>query len=98
MSKSIIETINEMVNRINMSGCRVSVPFKEPSPLKILFDGEFSNAAYIPSYPAALHIFGMPGQIAVSDLLGIEQTGHTSYVVRYGRDASCSDMLVKITE
>lgn len=97
MSKSIIETINEMVNRINMSGCRVSVPFNEPSPLKILFDGEFSNAAYIPSYPAALHIFGMPGQIAVSDLQGVEQVGYDRYIVTYGRNTECSDMLVQVS-
>ena len=98
MGKSTLETVNLMVNLINRNGCRVTVPFNEPSPIKILFDGEFSSAEYIQSYPAALHIFGMPGQIAVSDLDGIEQTGHNKFVVTYGHESAHSDMLVRISD
>jgi hypothetical protein len=87
-----------MVNRINTSGCRVTLPYKEPSPMKILFDGEFTNAEYIPSYPATLHIFGFPGQLAMSDITEIEQISSDKYVIRYGSDSLFHDIMVRIVE
>ena len=98
MKNSILDTIYTMVNRINNYGCRVTMPFREPSPLKILFDGEFTNAEYIPSYPATLHIFGFPGQVAVSSVIDIEQISGDKYVIRYGDDSHYSDMMVRIVE
>lgn len=98
MKNSLLDTINIMVNRINMSGCRVTLPYKEPSPMKILFDGEFTNAEYIPSYPATLHIFGFPGQLAMSDITEIEQISSDKYVIRYGSDSLFHDIMVRIVE
>ena len=98
MKNSLLDTINIMVNRINMSGCRVTLPYKEPSPMKILFDGEFTNAEYIPSYPATLHIFGFPGQLAMSDITEIEQISSDKYVTRYGSDSLFHDIMVRIVE
>ena len=98
MKNSLLDTINTMVNRINMSGCRVTLPYKEPSPMKILFDGEFTNAEYIPSYPATLHIFGFPGQLAMSDITEIEQISSDKYVIRYGSDSLFHDIMVRIVE
>lgn len=98
MKNSLLDTINIMVNRINMSGCRVTLPYKEPSPMKILFDGEFTNAEYIPSYPATLHIFGFPGQLAMSDIAEIEQISSDKYVIRYGSDSLFHDIMVRIVE
>ena len=99
MKSSLIDSIYALVNRINIAGaCRVTMPFREPSPLKILFDGEFSSAEYIPSYPATLHIFGFPGQIAVSDIFDIDQISGDRYVIRYGKDSLFHDIMVRIAE
>lgn len=98
MKNSILNVINEMVNRINTAECRVTLPYREPSPMKILFDGAFSSAEYIPSYPATLHIFGLPGQIAVSDIEDIDQVSSDQYVIRYGKDSLFHDMMVRIVE
>lgn len=98
MKKPILDSIYAMVNRINANGCRVTIPFREPSPLKILFDGEFTNAEYIPSYPATLHIFGFPGQIAVTDITDIEQISSDKYAIRYGKDSLFHDIMVRIVE
>lgn len=98
MKKSFLDTIYQMVARINQCGCRVTMPYNEPSVIKVLFDGEFGSADYIPSYPATLHIFGMPGQIAVSSIMDVEQIMHDKYVIRYGEDSHFSDMMVRIVE
>lgn len=96
MKSSTLGTINTVVDRINMCGCRVTIPFREPVPMKVLFDGDFSSASYIPSYPATLYIFGFPGQVAVSGLMDIEQIAGNKYVVRYGTDNQVSDLMIKI--
>ena len=98
MKRSLVDTISVMVNRINTNGARVTVPYMEPSPLKVLFDGDFGNAEYIPSYPATLHIFGFPGQISVSDILEVEQISADKYVIRYGNDSLFHDIMVRIIE
>ena len=98
MKNSLLDMIYTLVNRINMSGCRVTMPFREPSPMRILFDGDFSSAEYIPSYPATLHIFGFPGQVAVSDIIDIDQISSDKYVIRYGNDSLFHDMMVRIIE
>ena len=98
MGKSLLDTIYTLVNRVNLCGCRVTMPYDEPSSVKVLFDGEFSSAEFIPSYPSALHIFGFPGQIAVSDIREIEQVSSDKYVVRYGNDSLLHDMMVRIVE
>ena len=98
MKNSLLDTIYTLVNRINLSGCRVTMPFREPSPMRILFDGDFSSAEYLPSYPATLHIFGFPGQVAVSDITDIDQISSDKYVIRYGNDSLFHDMMVRIIE
>lgn len=98
MNKSISEMINTMVKRINENGCRVTIPYNDPSPLQILFDGEFSSAGYIPSYPPVFHLCGMPGHISVSNLTDVTQVGCDKYVVKYGDDSLFCDMMVQIAD
>lgn len=98
MKSSMIETLNTIVNRVNLSGCRVTAPFRVSSPMRILFDGDFSGAAYIPLFPATLHIFGIPGQIAISNIVDIDQVANDKYVIQYGSNDHISDLMVKIIE
>lgn len=98
MERSLSETINNMVDRINSNGCRVLIPYNDPSPLQVLFDGEFSCAGYIHSYPPVLHLGGLPGHITISNLTEVNQLGHNMYVVRWGSDSHFCDMMVKIHE
>lgn len=99
MKNTMIDAIHTLVNRINMSGCYVIMPFREPSFAKVLFDGSFSSAAYIPQYPATLHIYGMPGQIALTGLLDVEQISTDQYVIQYGENNSrFCDVMIQIIE
>ena len=98
MKLTLLDTMYTIVNRINLSGCRVVAPFNEPSMLKILFDGYFGSAAYIPSYPSTLYIYGAPGQIAVSSIADVEQISSDKYVIRYGENSHFSDIMVQIVE
>lgn len=98
MNKSISELIDAMVKRINECGCRVTIPYNDPSPLQIIFDGQFSSAGYIPAYPPVLHLCGLPGHISVSNLTEVAQVAHDKYVVRYGDDSLFCDMMVQILE
>ena len=96
--KTKSEIIDIMVNRINLQGCTITLPYREASPLTVLFDGDFSRASYIPVYPSTLYIYGVNGQIAVSDILEVDQISSDKYVVTYGREAQVSDFMVKIIE
>ena len=98
MTKSVYESADELVTKINESGCRVTIPFAEPSPLTVIFDGSFSGAAFIPSYPSTLHISGMDGHIAVNSINKIECVQHGKYVVNFGDESHMCDMLVRISE
>ena len=98
MSKSVFETVDELVNRVNASGCRVVMPYATPSPLTLMFDGGFSGAEYIPSYPSTLHIFGVNGHIAVSGISSIEHVRDGRYVVNFGDPSQPMDLMVKISE
>lgn len=98
MEKSLSEMINTMVDRINENGCRVTIPHNDPSPLQILFDGDFTCAGYIPTYPPVLHLGGFPGHITISNLTEVSQLGHNKYVVRWGDDSRFCDMMVRIAE
>lgn len=98
MSKAVFETVNELVDRVNACGCRVVIPHAEPSPLKVMFDGSFSGAEFIPSYPPTLHIFGINGHVAVSSVSAVECPGENKYVVNFGNDSQSMDMMVKILE
>lgn len=96
--KSKVELINTIVDRINMNGCRITLPYREPSPLVILFDGDFSSAAYVQVYPSTLYILGINGQVSVSDIIDVEQISGNEYVISYGREAQILDLLIKIIE
>ena len=96
--KTKSELINTIVDRINLSGCRITLPYREPSPLTVLIDGEFSGASYIPVYPSTLYIYGISGQVSVSDLIEVEQISSDKYVLTFGREAQFSDLMIKIIE
>lgn len=98
MSQSIMQFCEQLVDRINEHGCRVVIPYGEPSPLAVMFDGNFDGAEFIPSYPATLHIYGMPGHVSVSCINTIEQIRHNKYVVNFGDDSQQMDLMVKILE
>ena len=98
MSKGVYETVDELITKINESGCRVTIPYAEPSPLTVIFDGTFSGAAFIPSYPSTLHISGMDGHITVCAINSIEHIRHDKFVVNFGDESHICDMLVKILE
>lgn len=98
MSKSTIQVCEELVDRINEYGCRVVIPYGEPSPLSVMFDGNFDGAEFIPSYPATLHIYGLPGHVSVSCINTIQQPRHNKYVVNFGDDSQQIDLMVKILE
>ncbi len=98
MNKSISELIDSMVKRINENGCRVTIPYSDPSPLQILFDGRFSSAGYIPTYPPVFHLCGVPGHISVCNLTDVRQVSHDKYVINYGDDSLFCDMMVQIDE
>ncbi len=98
MSKSVYESIDELIAKISESGCRVTIPYAEPSPLTVIFDGSFSGAAFIPSYPSTLHVSGMDGHIAVTCINSIKQIRGDKYVVNFGDESHTCDMLVKILE
>lgn len=88
-------TITEMVNNIQDFGCRITIPCHQPSPLVVLFDGDFDCAAYIPLHPATLYIYGMNGHISVTDIVDAEKVSDDIYTVTFGRDHAL-DMMVKI--
>ena len=96
--KTQLNLINTIVDRINASGCRITLPYREPSPLTVLFDGEFSGASYIPVYPSTLYVYGICGQVSVSDLTDIEQVSSDKYVLTFGREGQISDLMIKIIE
>lgn len=98
MTKSIFETIDELVDRINTKGCRVTIPYAEPSPLTVMFDGDFSGAEFIPTYPSTLHIFGITGHVAASSISSIEQIRCDKYVVNFGNGSQRTDLMVKILD
>ena len=98
MEKSMSEMISNMVDRINECGCRVTIPYQDPSPFQILFDGDFSCAGYYPTYPPLLHLGGLPGHITISNLTEVSQLRHNKYVVRCGVDSHFCDMMVQILE
>ena len=98
MEKSVFEAADELVNRINTSGCRVTIPYAEPCPLSVVFGGTFDDAEFIPSYPATLHIYGFNGHISVSAINSIDELSHNKCVINFGDDAHQMDMLVKILE
>lgn len=97
MKKTFSELMAEIVRKINTNGCRVTIPYSEPSPFRASFDGSFSNAEYIQLYPATLHIYGMPGVVSVSDLQDIEVIDPDHYLVRFGRDERTMDILIGIS-
>ena len=92
------EMINTIVDRINLHGCRVTLPYHEPSPLVVLFDGDFSGASYIPVYPSTLYIYGINGQVSVSDIRSVDQISSDKYVIVFGREAQVCDIMLKILE
>ena len=96
--KTELDLIRTIVDRINTNGCRVTLPYREPSPIVVLFDGDFNSAAYIKVYPSTLYIIGMCGQIAVSDIADVEQISRDEYVIVYGRESHFSDLMIKISE
>lgn len=98
MDKSLLEIINDLVNRVNTHGCRVTIPYTEPSPLTVMFDGEFSGAEYIPTYPSTLHVFGINGHVSVSSIKSIECPSHNKYAVLFGGDSQVMDMMIRISE
>lgn len=98
MNEADFALIDELVSHVIVSGCRVTVPYMEPSPLTVIFDGDFSGAEFIPSYPATLHVFGMNGHVAVSCINSITKVSDNKYVVNFGDEAHAVDMLVKILE
>ena len=98
MKKPVLEIVDELVDRINHQGCRVTAPYAEPSPLTVMFNGDFDGAEFIPSYPSTLHIFGINGHVAVSSINDIEQIRGDKYVVNFGNDSHHLDIMVKILE
>lgn len=98
MEKSLLEYANEIVSRVQQSGCRVVIPYAEPSPLTVMYDGSFSCAEYILSYPATLHIFGMYGHVSVCGINDIRKISSNKYVVNFGNDGQKLDMLVRIED
>ena len=98
MSKAVLDTIYALVDRINTSGCRITIPYAEPSPVTVMFDGDFSGAEFIPVYPATLHIFGISGHVAVQCMNSLQQIRHDKFVVNFGAGSQRMDMLVKILE
>lgn len=90
------EMINAIVDQINLHGCRLTLPYHEPSPLVVLFDGGFSGASYIPVYPSTLYIYGINGQVSVSDIKSVEQISSDKYVIVFGRENQVCDIMVKI--
>ena len=94
--KSKLEAINSMIDRIHEFGCTVTIPYSQPSPLVVLFDGYFSSAAYIPLHPSTLYIYGMDGSISVSDVAEVRQISDNTYVITFGRIDCMFDMMIKI--
>lgn len=94
--KSKYEIINDIVDNINAFGCRLTFPYDSPSPITVLFEGGFSDAAYIRTYPSTLFIYGMNGQVAISDIHSVENPSNGVYVVEFGRDQDRMDIMVKI--
>ena len=98
MSEADFQMIDELVGRVISSGCRATIPYMEPSPITVIFDGDFSGAEFIPSYPATLHIFGINGHIAVSCINSVSKVCDSKYVVNFGDESHAMDMMVKILE
>ena len=98
MNKSVFEMVDELISKVSESGCRVTIPYAEPSPITVIFDGTFGGAAFIPSYPSALHFSGMDGHVVVTSINSIEQIRHDKFVVNFGNESHQCDMLVKILE
>jgi len=98
MEKSVMERINELVNDINTHGCRIVLPYHEPSPVQIIFDGSFTCAGYIPTYPPVLHLGGLPGHIAITCLTGVMKVSRDKYVVQWEGDDQDHDMMIQIEE
>ena len=98
MEKSLSEIIGYLVDKINLYGCRVTIPYQTPSPLQVVFDGDFSCAGYIPTYPPVLHFGGFPGHISISNLTKVSQLDRNRFVVNFGADSQFCDMMVRINE
>ena len=98
MNEQDFQMVDDLVSQIISSGCRVAIPYMEPSPLTVMFDGDFSGAEFIPSYPATLHIFGINGHIAVNCINSIDKVCDHKYVVNFGDEAHAIDMMVKILD
>ena len=96
MSKKDFKMLDELAGRVLASGCRATIPYMEPSPLTVIFDGDFNGAEFIPSYPATLHIFGINGHIAVSCINYVSKVSDNKYVVNFGDTEYAMDMMVKI--
>ena len=94
--KSKTEALITLVDKINAFGCRVTIPYSTPSPLIVLFDGDFSGASYIRVYPETLYIYGINGQVSVSDIIDVDQISTDKFVISFGRDGQASDMMVKV--
>lgn len=98
MNECDFQTIDDLVSMIISSGCRVTIPYMEPSPLTVIFDGSFSGAEFIPSYPATLYIFGINGNIAVNCINSIDKVCDNKYVLNFGDESHAMDMMIKILD
>lgn len=98
MNEYVFKTIDNLVQQITSHGCRVTIPYMEPSPLTVMFDGDFSGAEFIPSYPATLHIFGINGHVAINCINDVAMVHDNKYVVNFGDEAHAMDMMVKILD
>lgn len=100
MGKEFMTTIDDMVERIQTNSCRITIPYSEPSPLTVVFDGDFTGAGFIRSYPGVIYIFGIPGHVAIllEQIISIKEVKKNVFVITFTNDSHKMDMMVKILE
>lgn len=95
--KDNTQIIEEMCQRVNVSGCRVAIPQSAETPITVLFDGEFSNAEYLAMYPATLHIYGMAGHVSLSDIAHVERVSADKYILYCRNTETGTEVVITIS-